>query len=187
MNNISIKLKNLPNAKIPVFGFVGYSGSGKTTLLEQIIMRFSKLNWQVGVIKHAHHNFDIDYPGKDSYVLRKAGAHQTIIASHQRWALIEESTHKNSDPDLNTLIDRLNQSQLDILFVEGFKHSQFNKIEVFRQELGHDYLFPTDPGIIAIASNSALIPDCPIDLVDINNIDQVVSFILKQLVNYTFE
>ena len=180
-------MHNLPNAKIPVIGFVGFSGSGKTTLLEQIIMRFTKLHWQVGVIKHAHHKFDIDYPGKDSYVLRKAGAQQTIIASNQRWALIVECQNNNADPDLNALIAKLNQSQLDVLFVEGFKYSEFNKIEVYRHELGQDYLFPYDPSIIAIASDSALILDCPIEQININDIDQVVNFILKQLAKYVYE
>ena len=152
-----------------MIGLAGYSGSGKTTLLEKVIKHFSSKNWRIAVIKHAHHNFDIDYPGKDSYVLRKAGAQQTIIASNKRWALITEGYKPSQEPDLSTLVSKIDQDQIDILFVEGFKHEHYNKIEIHRSELKKDYIFLSDPNVIAIASDSAKIVGCPIKQLAINN------------------
>lgn len=162
-----------------MIGLAGYSGSGKTTLLEKIIKHFSNLNWRIAVIKHAHHNFDIDYPGKDSYVLRKAGAQQTIIASNKRWALITEGYKPSEEPDLSALVSKIDLKQIDILFVEGFKHENFNKIEIYRSGNKHDYIFPTDPNIIAIASDLVKILDCPIKQLDLNNNQEIFDFITQ--------
>jgi len=164
--------------EVPIIGFVGYSGSGKTTLLEKIIKHSVKYTWRIAVIKHAHHRFEIDYPGKDSYILRKAGAQQTLIASNQRWALINEGESVN-EPDLPTLIAKINQNQIDILYVEGFKHENLNKIEIHRTGLGHEYLFPSDPNVVAIASDSVKIADCPIKQLDINDSQEVFDFITQ--------
>jgi len=169
---------------VPIIGLAGYSGSGKTTLLEKIIKHFNSKNWRITVIKHTHHNFDIDYPGKDSYVLRKAGAQQTLVASNKRWALITENDEPSQEPDLSTLVSKIDQDQIDILFVEGFKHENFNKIEIHRTELEQDYIFLTDPNVIAIASDSVKIADCPIKQLAINNSQEIFDFITQYANSY---
>jgi len=165
--------------KLPILAIVGYSGSGKTTILEKLIKLSVKQNWRIAVIKHAHHEFDIDYPGKDSYILRKAGAQQTIIASNKRWTLITECTDSQNEPDLSTLLSKIDQNQIDIVYVEGFKHEKLDKIEIYRAGLGHETLFPRDPNVIAIASDSVKIADCSIPLLDLNNSQEIFNFIIQ--------
>ena len=106
--------------KLPLIGFAAYSGTGKTTLLVKLLSIFTKQSLRVGVIKHAHHTFEIDYPGKDSYELRKAGASQVLIASKIRWALIVENPAKE-DKSLNAHLKNLDQENLDLVLVEGFR------------------------------------------------------------------
>lgn len=168
---------------VPVLGFVAYSGSGKTTLLAHLIPELKSRGLRIGVIKHAHHNFDIDKPGKDSYVLRQAGAQQTLVASKNRWALMVETPDKNSDPSLPELIGQLDQNQLDLIMVEGFKHAHFPKLEINRAELNKPLLCHQDPDIIAV------ITDRPSDIagdttvLDINNHEQIVQYIIKFIGN----
>ena len=128
---------NTYNRKIPVIGFVGYSGSGKTTILTQIIHKLSAIDIRTAVIKHAHHHFDIDMPGKDSYVLRHAGAMQTIVASKLRWALMVETPDAGQEPVLANLINQVDQTSLDLVLVEGFKQTSYPKIEIHRPGLNN--------------------------------------------------
>ncbi len=165
------------NSPTPVLGFAAYSGTGKTTLLKQLIPLLKKRGLRVGMIKHAHHNFDIDTPGKDSYELRKAGAEQMLIASQNRWALMVETPELTGDPDLNELIQQFDHSKIDLVLVEGFKHVTFAKIELHRPSLGKDLLFPHDSSIIAIATDEPDIIQTKLPVLDINNPAMIADFI----------
>jgi molybdopterin-guanine dinucleotide biosynthesis adapter protein len=164
---------------LPVLGFAAFSGTGKTSLLRKLIPRLARQGVRTGVIKHAHHDFDIDIPGKDSYELRKAGAPQVLVASARRWALITE-THEAADPDLDTLIARLDPATLDLVLVEGFRHVPFPKIELHRQALGHPLLHPNDPAIIAVACDYPLTAGS-LPVLDINDPDAIAAFIIAWL------
>lgn len=164
---------------IPTLAFAAWSGTGKTTLLKNLIPALCEQGIRPGLIKHTHHNMDIDKPGKDSYELRKAGAAQTIVASSQRWALMTETP---DEPELNLayLISRMDASRLDMVLVEGFKHEAIAKILLFRQDCGHKLEELTiDEYVIAIASDIPLAVDVP--LLDINDIPQIASFIMHWL------
>ena len=163
----------------PVLGFAAFSGTGKTTLLTQLIPLLADRGVQVGVIKHAHHNFDIDKPGKDSYELRKAGARQMLVASSRRWALMTE-TDNSDDPRLDDLISRLDLEKVDLVLVEGFKHVPFTRIELHRPVLGHPLLYPEDSNIIAVAADNQIdTGDLP--LLDLNDAAAVAGFVLTWL------
>ena len=168
-----------PITPLPLLGFAGFSGVGKTTLLSAVLPLLATQGVRVGMIKHAHHTFDIDHPGKDSYVLRKAGASQMLIASSQRWALMVENDDAMQDPELADLLARLDQSRLDLVLVEGFKHASIPKIEVHRGELGHPLLCTSDGNIIAIACNAATLVSTAITRLDIDQPEQVAAFIVK--------
>ena len=163
----------------PVLGFAAFSGTGKTTLLKQLIPLLASRGIHVGVIKHAHHNFDIDKPGKDSYELRKAGARQMLVASGRRWALMTE-TEDDGDPRLDTLVGRLDPDGIDLVLVEGFKHVPFPRIELHRPSLGHALLHSGDSNIIAVATDEpADTGDLP--LLDLNDVAAIAEFILAWL------
>jgi molybdopterin-guanine dinucleotide biosynthesis protein MobB len=169
------------NNKIPVLGFAAFSGTGKTTLLKQLIPLLKNAGLRIGMIKHAHHDFDIDHAGKDSYELRKAGAQQMLIASSQRWALMVE-TPDQAEADLDTLLNQLDHTQLDLILVEGFRHVPFTKIELHRDGMNVPYLYPQDTSIVALASDSNLpATDCPLPQLDLNNPAQIASFICKEI------
>jgi len=171
----------MPDTKLPLLGFAAFSGTGKTTLLKKIIPLLKAKGIRLGIIKHAHHNFDIDQPGKDSYELRKAGADQMLIASSRRWALMVETPNQH-EAELDSLITRLDQTQLDLILVEGFKHVAFAKIELHRDAVKKPYLFPDDNNIIAVALDDSVLPvDCALPVLDINNPEEIVSFILKEI------
>ncbi|MFE8032265.1 molybdopterin-guanine dinucleotide biosynthesis protein B [Thiohalocapsa marina] len=138
---------------IPVVGFVAPSCTGKTTLVRQLVPELSARGLRVGYLKHAHHRFDLDTPGKDSFVVREAGARQTLLASQARWALQVENPVQGEDPDLDRMLSRFELDRLDLVIVEGFKHADFPKIEVHRPALGQPPLYPADPGIIAVATD----------------------------------
>jgi molybdopterin-guanine dinucleotide biosynthesis protein MobB len=163
----------------PVLGFAACSGTGKTTLLKQLIPLLAARGVRVAVIKHAHHDFDIDKPGKDSYELRKAGARQMLVASGRRWALMNE-TEDTGDPRLDDLLGRLNHEDIDLVLVEGFRHVPFPRIELHRPSLGHERLQPGDQGLVAMAT------DEPVDTgslprLDINDVNAVAEFVLAWL------
>ena len=159
-----------------VFGFAGYSGSGKTTLIEQLIPYFTKQGLRLALIKHAHHEFDIDQPGKDSFRHRKAGAAEVLITSDQRWALIHE-LQDAPEPDLTAHLARL--TPCDLVLVEGFKHTALPKLEIHRAANAKPLLFPQDPHIIAVASDVALETTLP--LFDLNAVASIGQFILNTI------
>lgn len=164
---------------IPALAIAAWSGTGKTTLLKKLIPALCEQGIRPGIIKHTHHNMDIDKPGKDSYELRKAGAAQTIVASSQRWALITETP---DEPELNLayLVSRMDASTLDLVLVEGFKHEAVAKILLFRQGCGHrEEELIIDKHVIAIASDVPLTVDVP--LLDINDIAQISAFVMRWL------
>lgn len=164
---------------IPLLGIAAWSGTGKTTLLKKLIPALCARGVRPGLIKHTHHNMDVDKPGKDSYELRKAGAAQTLVASRQRWALMTETPE---EPELNLtyLVSRMDASKLDIVLVEGFKHEAVAKILLFRQGCGHKVDELTiDEHVIAVASDIPLSLDVP--LLDINDIPQIATFVLRWL------
>ena len=169
---------------IPVLGFAAYSGSGKTTLLTQVIPVLIAAGLRIGLIKHGHHNFQIDQPGKDSYRLRKAGAQQVLLAGRQRSALIIEHPQPTQEPRLEDQFKHLDCEQLDLILVEGFKQAAIPKIEVYRSGLGLSLLYPNDSHIIALVTDSVpeLVPNIPV--LDINQPQQVADFILNQWLNH---
>jgi molybdopterin-guanine dinucleotide biosynthesis protein B len=169
----------------PVLGFAAFSGVGKTTLLLKLLPLLCERGLCVGMIKHAHHNFDIDKPGKDSFELRKAGAQQMLVTSSQRWALMVERECEQ-EPKLDEHIAHLDHSTLDIILVEGFKHGSFPKIELHRPSLSRPLLFPDDKLIIAVASDSPLILPDHIECLDLNNELQIVSFICRRFLSHLF-
>ena len=170
-------------SKIPIIGFAAYSGTGKTTLLTSIIPVLKQRGYRVGMIKHAHHQFDIDHPGKDSYELRKAGADQMLIASNKRWALMVENPTNESSPSLQKMIKQLDSSSVDIILVEGFKSESFPKIELHRPEVNSNLMYQTDKNIIAIATEKSLGLADNIPQLDINNPHQVADFIIANILN----
>ncbi|MGV6808354.1 MAG: molybdopterin-guanine dinucleotide biosynthesis protein B [bacterium] len=137
----------------PVLGFAAYSGTGKTSLLEKLLPALRAHHIRSAIIKHSHHNVEIDHEGKDSYRLRHAGATQLLLASPYRQALISEYSEPK-EPELNQLLQQLTPSMADIILVEGFRHAaQLKKIELHRPELKKPLLFPQDEQIIAVATN----------------------------------
>lgn len=166
----------LSHATVPILGFAAFSGTGKTTLLTRLLPLLTGGGLRVGMIKHAHHSFDIDKPGKDSYELRKAGASRILVASGQRRALIEEMPSP-SEPHLNDLLRTVRQDDLDLILIEGFKHERFPKIELHRPELGHRLLFPTDDSILAVATDAKLDVSITLPVLDLNNTPQIANFV----------
>ena len=190
---------------LPLIGICAFSGTGKTTLLKKLIPLLNDKDLRIGIVKHAHHSFDIDHPGKDSYELRHAGASQVAVASRERIAWIKEY---NDDREDTTLLDALSAmdtshldlvivegfsifgkfsclnpstitSHLDLVIVEGFKHENFPKIELYRPSLGHPLLCSEDSTIIALASDTqvAAAPDIP--QLDLNNASEIAEFIVS--------
>jgi molybdopterin-guanine dinucleotide biosynthesis protein MobB len=172
--------KGLHDYPLPVLGFAAYSGTGKTTLLKQVIARLKAANLRLGVVKHAHHAFDIDKPGKDSYELRKSGAEQVLVASKKRWALMVETPDNDEDPSLARLISRFDPAQIDLILVEGFKHESIRKIELHRRGTKHPLLYPEDPNIIAVATDEPL-RQVPVPQLDLNNPHQIADFIVDYI------
>ncbi|EGQ8083960.1 TPA: bifunctional molybdopterin-guanine dinucleotide biosynthesis adaptor protein MobB/molybdopterin molybdotransferase MoeA [Vibrio parahaemolyticus] len=161
---------------IPILGFAAYSGTGKTTLLEALLPKLTEAGLRIGMLKHAHHNFDVDKPGKDSYRLRKAGASQMLIASRNRFALMTETPE--AEADFEYLLTRFDEDKLDVVLVEGCKNIAFPKIELHREEVGKPWLYPHDDNIIAIASDSAEL-DSELPQMNINDLDAIAQFVLQ--------
>jgi len=164
----------------PLLGFCARSGTGKTTLLTQLLPMLKAKGLRIGMIKHAHHQFDIDYPSKDSYELRKAGAQEMLVASRTRMALVRETPDALEEPALPDLLKRLSLSELDLVLVEGFKWGDFPKIELHRPSLGQRLLHPEVPGVLAIATDEPLPnpPDLP--QLDLNTPKAIADFVIKE-------
>ncbi len=163
----------------PILGFAAYSGTGKTTLLKKLLPILTQdYQLKIAMIKHAHHKFDIDTPGKDSYELRHAGASQMLVASSQRWALMVEQAQA-TDPDLFELVSKLDHNNTDLILVEGFKLADIPKIELYRASLPHSFLYPEDSNIIAVASDSDLILPRRLTRLNLNQPEQIAKFIVE--------
>jgi molybdopterin-guanine dinucleotide biosynthesis protein B len=146
-----------------VIGLAGWSGAGKTTLLTRVIPHLLSQGLRVSVIKHAHHSFDVDVPGKDSWVHRQSGAVEVLVSSGNRWALMHE-LRGASEPRLPELLAKM--SRVDLVIVEGFKSEPHRKIEVHRLANGKGMLFPDDPGVVGIASDAAVETSLPVAHLD---------------------
>lgn len=169
-----------------VIGFCGYSGSGKTTLVEQLIDHLKRAGQRVSVVKHAHHAFDIDHEGKDSWRHRRAGAFEVVIASDRRLAKIREFEQRAA-PDVNDLIAEL--SDCDWVLVEGFKRAALPKIEIWRASTGQPVQYPDDPHIVAICTDSAAALPLPTGLpvIDLNDAAAVAAFLLRRPERFAFK
>lgn len=168
-------------APFPLLGFAAYSGTGKTELLTRLIPLLSARGLRVGMVKHAHHEFDIDRPGKDSHRLRKAGARVMLISSARRSALMRELAPDEPEPGLAELLARIDPGAVDLVLVEGFKRESLPKIELCRPALGHPYLYPEDPDIVALATDAPPPPDLALPHLDLNDPPAVADFILARL------
>ena len=166
----------MPHTKI--IGFAGYSGSGKTTLLEKVIPLLTAQGLRIAVIKHAHHDFDIDKPGKDTYRHRQAGASEVMIISGHRWALMHE-LREEKEPSMEELCARF--SPCDLILAEGYKCATIPKLEVFREEnrsrMDWKNIYPFDPQIVAVITDSK--DEFPLPRMDINQPADVAAFIMK--------
>ena len=160
-----------------VFGFAGWSGSGKTTLLVKLIPEFVERGLKVSTLKHAHHNFDIDKPGKDSFEHRQAGASEVMISASNRWALMHENKD-DVEPDLEQLLARM--SPVDLLLVEGFKWHSHPKMEVYRSIVGKPLLQENDTGIVAVATDEELL-NLTVPSFNLSDTSLIADFILNKL------
>ena len=158
------------------FGFAGWSGSGKTTLIEKLIPRFARRGLRVSLIKHAHHTFDVDQPGKDSWRHRHAGAGEVLVTSSRRWVLMHE-LRGAQEPSFDEQVRHL--SPCDLLIVEGFKHAPIPKLEVWRAQTGEGLLHPQDPHIVAVASDARIETKLP--LLDLDDDAGIAEFIVRHL------
>ncbi|NIC29054.1 molybdopterin-guanine dinucleotide biosynthesis protein MobB [Serratia plymuthica] len=165
------------NPPPPLLGIAAYSGTGKTTLLKQLIPLLRQREIRVGLIKHTHHDMDVDTPGKDSYELRKAGADQTLVASDRRWALMTE-TPEQLPLDLHYLASRFDRDKVDVILVEGFKHESVSKIILYREDIGRPLEDMLDKFVIAVASDR---PVTGVQFLDINQPEVIAEFIAEWL------
>lgn len=161
-----------------VIGFAGWSGAGKTTLLCRLLPLLVARGLRVSTVKHAHHRFDVDQPGKDSWEHRHAGATEVLVASAARWALMHELRGAN-EPDLPALLARM--SEVDLVLVEGFKRDSHPKIEVFRAANGKPPLHPEDPSIVAIASDMPF-PEARLSVLDLDDAAGIADAVLREAV-----
>jgi molybdopterin-guanine dinucleotide biosynthesis protein B len=161
-----------------IIGLAGWSGSGKTTLITKVIPRLIGRGVTVSTLKHAHHGFDLDQPGKDSFFHRTAGATEVIISSAKRFAILHE-LREEAEWDLPDLVAKM--SPVDLVLVEGYKRDAFPKLEVHRTANGKPLIHPEDPHIVAIASDVAL-PAAKVPVIDLNDIEAIADMLLKHAV-----
>lgn len=159
-----------------IFGVTGWKNSGKTGLMERLITEFTARGLTVSSIKHAHHSFDIDHPGRDSYRHRDAGARQVLLASRNRWALMHELRDED-EPSLGDLLKQL--SPVDLVLIEGYKRDRHPKIEAHRKETGQPLIAPEDQTIVAVASDTSVAIDRPV--LDLNDTAAIANFIAQHL------
>ena len=160
-----------------IFGLAGWSGSGKTTLMTALIPEFVARGISVSTLKHAHHAFDVDQPGKDSWRHRQAGAHEVLVSSQNRWALMHE-LRGAPEPSFEELVRRI--SPVDLLLIEGFKRHPHPKIEVYRPSLGKPPLHPEDPYVVAIASDEML-PELGLPCLPLSDAHAIAAFVLAHV------
>jgi molybdopterin-guanine dinucleotide biosynthesis protein B len=159
-----------------IIGLAGYSGSGKTTLLTKVIPRLIARGLKVSTLKHAHHEFQVDQPGKDSYEHRVAGATEVLVASSRRWALMHE-LRSEAEAALPALLGKL--APVDLVLIEGYKGAPHPKLEVHRAAVGMPLLALGDPAVVAIASDVAL-PQAPVPVVDLDDVDAIVDILCSR-------
>jgi molybdopterin-guanine dinucleotide biosynthesis protein B len=158
-----------------IFGLMGWSGSGKTTLMVGLLPELTSRGYAVSTMKHSHHGFDVDIPGKDSYCHREAGAIEVMVASARRWALMHE-LRDQPEPDVETLIARM--TPVDLLLIEGFKDHGHAKMEVHRPALGKELICRNDPDVVAVASDFPVV-GLPIPVLDLNDVSAIADFVVN--------
>lgn len=158
-----------------IFGLAGWSGSGKTTLMVRLLPALVSRGLRVSTVKHAHHAFDVDQPGKDSYAHRQAGATEVLITSQRRWALMHE-LRGAPEATLEELVGHM--TRVDLLIVEGFKRHAHDKLEIFRRAVGKPLLAPDDPGIVAVASDGP-VPEARVPVLDLDDADAIAGFVVR--------
>lgn len=156
------------------FGIAGWSGSGKTTLVRKLVPELIQRGITVSTVKHAHHDFDVDRPGKDSYEHRAAGAKEVMVASSVRWALMHEGRGE-TEPSLNELVARM--APVDLILIEGFKSEDYQKLEVHRPSLGKALLCPDDPAIAAVASDEP-VAETSLPVFSLDDVAKIAEFII---------
>lgn len=161
-----------------IIGLAGWSGSGKTTLITKLIPRLIERGIRVSTLKHAHHGFDLDQPGKDSFFHRAAGATEVIISSARRWAILHE-LRDEPEWDLRNLVAKM--SPVDLVLVEGFKRDAFPKLEIHRAANGKPLIHPEDSHIVAIASDVVL-PQAKVPVIDLDDIDAIADLLLARAI-----
>jgi molybdopterin-guanine dinucleotide biosynthesis adapter protein len=159
-----------------VLGIAGFSGSGKTTLIERLVGRLRALGLEVAVLKHSHHGFDVDKPGKDTWRHRQAGAHEVMVVSPARWALMHENRDA-PEATLDELLARL--SPCDLVLVEGFKQAPIPKLEVYRPGHGTPPLFPDNRHVVAVASDASGGLDTHLPVLDLGDVDAIADFVVN--------
>ena len=159
-----------------IYGIVGFKNAGKTGLMERLVTNITGRGFNVSTLKHAHHNFDIDHPGKASHRHRVAGAHQVLLASRARWALMTE-LRDSDEPPLADLLTRLDP--VDLVLVEGYKRDKHPKIEAYRAETGHPVLAHNDPTVRALATDTEIDVACPV--FDLDDTAAIADFILAEV------
>ena len=164
----------MTHGETKIFGVVGWSGSGKTTLMLQLLPDLIARGYRVSTMKHTHHDFDMDKPGKDSYTHREAGAYEVLITGSKRWALLHENRDE-VEPKIDTLL--ANMAPVDLVLIEGFKNHGHSKVEIHRAENDQRFLYVEEPDIVAIASDVPL-DGVPLPVVDLNDAAAVADFIL---------
>jgi molybdopterin-guanine dinucleotide biosynthesis protein B len=156
-----------------IFGVVGWSGSGKTTLMIELLPDLIRRGFRVSTMKHTHHNFDIDKPGKDSFRHREAGAHEVLITGARRWALLHEN-RDDPEPHIDSLL--ANMAPVDLVLIEGFKSHSHKKLEVYRPSVGKEMIAAGDDSIVAVASDEPL-PEIDVPVLDLNNVASIGDFV----------
>lgn len=158
-----------------IIGLAGWSGSGKTTLLAKVIPRIVARGLKVSTLKHAHHAFDVDQPGKDSHTHRMAGATEVLVSSANRWALVHE-LRGGAELTLEAALDKL--SPVDLVLVEGYKREPHPKLEVHRASIGKPLIYPDDPAIVAVASDGPL-PAARVPVIDLDDVERIAEFLIR--------
>ena len=167
------------------FGFAGWSGSGKTTVIERIIPLLRERGLRVSLVKHAHHEFDIDQPGKDTWRHRQAGCSEVLISSTARWALMHEL---RGEPELSLEQALLQLSPCDLVLIEGYKRAPIPKLEIYRPVVGKPLLYPDDPRIKGLATDAPDgLPGLPIPVLDLSNAGAIAQFVISHCTKLVFD